>query len=111
WPFIGRHQRTRIYTPRHNGKIERYQRLLTDECLYARVYDSEAERRNAIGIWVHHYNYRRPHTTCGGQPPGPHASEPASTTSWPTRPRCRVGPRRSKVQIRLADICSRNGAT
>ena len=43
--FIGRHQRTRIYTPRHNGKIERYQRLMTDECLYARAYDSEAERR------------------------------------------------------------------
>src|SRR5699024_10067882 len=30
--FIGRHQRTRRYTPRHNGKIERYQRLMTDEC-------------------------------------------------------------------------------
>ena len=27
--FIRRHQRTRIYTPRHNGKIERYQRQLT----------------------------------------------------------------------------------
>src|SRR5699024_6024558 len=42
-PFTGRHQRTRRYTPRHNGKIERYQRLMTDECLYARAYDSENE--------------------------------------------------------------------
>ncbi|MGO3314550.1 MAG: integrase core domain-containing protein, partial [Brachybacterium tyrofermentans] len=67
--FIGRHQRTRIYTPRHNGKIERYQRLMTDECLYARAYDSEAERREAIGVWVHHYDYHRPHTACGDQPP------------------------------------------
>ena len=67
--FIRRHQRTRIYTPRHNGKIERYQRLLTDECLYARAYESEAERREAIGVWVHHYDYHRPHTACGDQPP------------------------------------------
>ncbi|MEO2097484.1 MAG: integrase core domain-containing protein, partial [Brachybacterium sp.] len=67
--FIGRHQRTRIYTPRHNGKVERYQRLMTDECLYARAYDSENERRDAIRIWVHHYDYHRPHTACSDQPP------------------------------------------
>ncbi|MGP5268716.1 IS481 family transposase [Brachybacterium alimentarium] len=67
--FIGRHQRTRIYTPRHNGKIERYQRILADECLYARPYASENERREAIAVWVHHYDYHRPHTACGDQPP------------------------------------------
>ena len=55
--FIGRHQRTRIYTPRHNGKIERYQRLMSDECLYAHAFYSEGERREAISVWVHHYNY------------------------------------------------------
>lgn len=60
--FIGRHQRTRVYVPRHNGKIERYQRILAEECVYARPYDSETERRNAIGIWVHHDNCRRPRT-------------------------------------------------
>ena len=47
-----RHQRTRAYTPRHNGKVERYQRLLAEECLYARVYDSEQARRKAIGVWA-----------------------------------------------------------
>lgn len=52
-----RHQRTRVYTPRHNGKVERYQRLLAEECLYARDYESEQARRKAIGVWVHHYNY------------------------------------------------------
>ena len=67
--FISRHQRTRIYTPRHNGKIERYQRILADECLYARPYGSEPERREAIAVWVHHYNFHRPHTACGDQPP------------------------------------------
>lgn len=68
-PVIGRHQRTRIYTPRHNGKIERYQRILADECLYARPYTSENHRREAIQVWVHHYNYHRPHTACGDRPP------------------------------------------
>lgn len=67
--FVSRHQRTRPYTPRHNGKVERYQRILTDECLYARDYASEKERVEALGVWNHHYNYHRPHTACGDQPP------------------------------------------
>ncbi|MGP9695967.1 integrase core domain-containing protein, partial [Brachybacterium sp. AOP25-B2-12] len=43
-----RHQRTRPYTPRHNGKVERYQRILSEECLYAHAFYSEDERREAI---------------------------------------------------------------
>ena len=70
--FIGRHQRTPAYTPRHDGKIERHQRLMSDECLYARADDSENQRREAIAIWVHHHNYHRPHTACGDQPPASH---------------------------------------
>lgn len=64
-----RHQRTRPYTPRHNGKVERYQRILAEECLYARAYKSENQRREAISVWVHHFNYHRPHTACADQPP------------------------------------------
>ena len=63
------HQRTRPYTPRHKGKVERYQRILAEECLYARIYDSEHARQNAIGVWVNHNNYQRPHTACPDQPP------------------------------------------
>ena len=70
-----RHQRTRAYTPRHNGKVERYQRLLSEECLYARVYASEQARRDAVGVWVHHYNYHRPHTACADQPPASRVHE------------------------------------
>jgi transposase InsO family protein len=64
-----RHQRTRPYTPRHNGKVERYNRILTEELLYARVWTCEAERTNAIAIWNIHYNYHRGHTTAAGRPP------------------------------------------
>ena len=61
----GRHHRIRPYTPRHNGKVERYNRLMVDEVLYARPYTSEQARREALAVWVNHYNYHRPHTSCG----------------------------------------------
>jgi transposase InsO family protein len=67
--LASRHQRTRPYTPRHNGKVERYQRILTEELLYARVWTSETQRAQALSVWNIHYNYHRPHTTAGGQPP------------------------------------------
>ena len=65
----GRHHRIRPYTPRHNGKVERYNRLMVDEVLYARPYTSEQARREALAVWVNHYNYHRPHTSCGDAPP------------------------------------------
>ena len=67
--LAGRHQRIKHYTPRHNGKVERYNRLLAGEVLYARPFASEQARRDAIGVWVNHHNYHRPHTACGDQPP------------------------------------------
>ncbi len=54
---VSRHQRTRAYTPRHNGKVERFQRITAGEFLYAEVFASEQERRNRHGVWLHHYNY------------------------------------------------------
>ena len=54
---VSRHQRTRPYTPRHNGKVERFQRITVDEFLYAEVFESEQERRNRHGVCLHHYNY------------------------------------------------------
>jgi transposase InsO family protein len=64
-----RHQRTAPYTPRHNGKIERYNRILAEEFLYARAWSSEQERRDELIIWNLHYNYHRPHGAHDGQPP------------------------------------------
>jgi transposase InsO family protein len=64
-----RHQRITPYTPRHNGKVERYHRILAEEFLYARVWTSEQQRTAALHIWNVHYNYHRPHTAVGNQPP------------------------------------------
>jgi transposase len=63
-----RHQQTKPYTPRHNGKVERYQRILTEELLYAREFSSEQARSAAIAVWNIHYNYHRPHSGADGMP-------------------------------------------
>ncbi len=62
-------QRITSYTPRHNGKVERYQRILAEEFLYNRVWTSEDRRTQALAAWNVHYNYHRPHTAAGNQPP------------------------------------------
>ena len=64
-----RHQRITPYTPRHNGKIERYNRILAEEFLYARTWTSQDERRAAVDIWNVHYNDHRPHGAADGRPP------------------------------------------
>jgi transposase InsO family protein len=57
-----RHLRTRAYTPRTNGKAERFIQTLLREWAYARAYRSSAWRRRALRPWVRYYNERRPHT-------------------------------------------------
>ncbi|MFD6115590.1 IS481 family transposase [Streptomyces yangpuensis] len=74
-----RHQRIAPYTPRHNGKVERYNRILAEEFLYARTWTSEAQRTQLLGRWNVHYNYHRPRTAIGGQPPA--ARLPAGVTN------------------------------
>ena len=64
-----RHQRTTPYTPRHNGKVERWQRIIAEEVLYAREFTSENARSAAIAVWYIHYNYHRPHSAAAGKPP------------------------------------------
>lgn len=63
------HQRTRPYTPKHNGKVERYNRILAEEFLYVRTWTSEHQREKALETWNLHYNYHRPHGAHGGKPP------------------------------------------
>ena len=50
------HLRTRPYTPRTNGKVERYQQTLQREWAYALEYASSNARRASLPHRVHHYN-------------------------------------------------------
>lgn len=48
-------QRITPYTPRHNGKVERYDRTLSEEFLSARTWTSEQQRSAALTVWNVHY--------------------------------------------------------
>jgi transposase InsO family protein len=64
-----RHVRTRPYTPRTNGKAERFIQTSLREWAYAKPYRSSAERTLAIGPWTDAYNLTRPHAGIGGLTP------------------------------------------
>jgi transposase InsO family protein len=64
-----KHIRTRPYTPRTNGKAERFIQTSLREWAYARAYRSSAERGQAMQPWITGYNHSRPHSALGGQPP------------------------------------------
>lgn len=58
-----RHLRTRAYTPRTNGKAERFIQTLLREWAYAQPYPTSVERRRALRPWLHFYNRQRPHAS------------------------------------------------
>ena len=64
-----RHIRTRPYTPRTNGKVERFHQTLMREWAYALEYASSGARRKALPHWIDHYNERRTHSALGDRPP------------------------------------------
>jgi transposase InsO family protein len=64
-----RHLRTRPYTPRTNGKAERFIKTLVDGWAYDAVYGSSRERSSALPAWLDRYNRKRPHRSIGRMPP------------------------------------------
>jgi transposase InsO family protein len=62
------HRFTQPYRPQTNGKVERFNRTLADEFLYARIFRSEPDRRRRLDNWIHTYNHHRGHTAIGGPP-------------------------------------------
>jgi len=63
-----KHRRTRPYTPRTNGKAERFIQTLLRECAYAMPYDASAQRNYALKAWLRHYNRKRQHSALGSTP-------------------------------------------
>jgi transposase InsO family protein len=64
-----RHIRTRPYTPRTNGKAERFIQTLLREWAYAYRYPSSQHRADELQPWMHHYNFHRPHSAVSHRPP------------------------------------------
>lgn len=62
-----RHHFTRPYTPRTNGKAERFIQSALRE--YARAYARSHQRIAELPRWLHCYNWHRPHASLAGQPP------------------------------------------
>jgi len=66
-----RHIKTRPYTPKTNGKAERFIQTALREWAYARPYDHSDRRTQELPRWLDHYNWHRPHG-------GIHAKTPIS---------------------------------
>ena len=56
-----KHIRTKPYTPRTNGKAERFIQSSLREWAYGRAYQTSQERKAELPHWLHHYNWNRPH--------------------------------------------------
>jgi transposase InsO family protein len=71
-----RHLRTQPYRPRTNGKAERFIQTLLRRWAYHRPYSSSAERTAALGPWLNHYNFIRPHGSLSHKPPASRLTKP-----------------------------------
>lgn len=64
-----RHIRTKPYTPRTNGKAERFIKTAINEWAYARAYQTSQQRAQHLPKWTHMYNWHRPHGGIKDQTP------------------------------------------
>lgn len=64
-----KHRFTRPYTPRTNGKAERFIQTALREWAYARTYQNSEQRSQELRPWLHQYNWHRPHASLGLSPP------------------------------------------
>jgi transposase InsO family protein len=56
-----KHVRTKPYTPRTNGKAERFIQTSLREWAYAKAYRNSLQRKAELPTWLHRYNWHRPH--------------------------------------------------
>lgn len=64
-----KHIRTKPYTPRTNGKAERFIQSSLREWAYGRAYQTSEQRKAELPCWLHHYNWHRPHAGIKRKPP------------------------------------------
>jgi transposase InsO family protein len=64
-----KHIRTKPYTPRTNGKAERFIQTCLREWAYAQAFHHSRERTKELPYWLHRYNWHRPHAGIGAKTP------------------------------------------
>lgn len=64
-----KHIRTRPYTPKTNGKAERFIQTALREWAYAQTYQTSDHRTAELPPWLHRYNWHRPHGGLKSQTP------------------------------------------
>jgi transposase InsO family protein len=64
-----KHLLTAPRSPTTTGKVERWHKTLRLEFLDGKVFASIADAQAQLDVWVHHYNYERPHQSLGGLAP------------------------------------------
>lgn len=64
-----KHVRTKPYTPRTNGKAERFIQTALREWAYAQAYPTSDRRAEELPVWLHRYNWHRPHGGINFRPP------------------------------------------
>src|SRR5262245_2625356 len=64
-----KHIRTRPYTPRTNGKAERFIQTSLREWAYAQAYQNSGQRKAELPAWLHRYNWHRPNAGIDGKTP------------------------------------------
>ena len=64
-----KHIRTKPYTPKTNGKAERFIQTALREWAYAQAYPTSQHRAAELPRWLHRYNWHRPHGSLNAKPP------------------------------------------
>jgi transposase InsO family protein len=64
-----KHIRTKPYTPKTNGKAERFIQTALREWAYAQTYQTSDQRTAELPAWLHRYNWHRPHGGLKSQTP------------------------------------------
>lgn len=64
-----KHIRTKPYTPKTNGKAERFIQTALREWAYAQAYPTSDRRAEELPFWLHQYNWHRPHGGIKSQTP------------------------------------------
>ena len=59
----------KLYTPKTNGKVERFVQTSLREWAYARAYATSDQRAAELPVWLHRYNWHRPHGSLRAKPP------------------------------------------